>query len=131
MLPESLSRGTISLLPKGDKDRESLGNWRPLTLLSVEYKLISGCISGRMNKIMPNIINSDQAGFVGGRFIGEPIRLTYDVMKLAKHSNYTGLLLLVDFTKAFDSVCHHKLLQKLDWFGTCGPLHNWFKINFF
>ena len=36
-------------------------------------------------------------------------------------------LILLDFAKAFDSVCHKKLLQKLKWFGICGPLLAWFE----
>ena len=36
-------------------------------------------------------------------------------------------LMLLDFAKAFDSVCHKKLLQKLKWLGICGPLLAWFE----
>ena len=133
-LPDCLSRGTISLLPKGDKDREQLGNWRPLTLLSVEYKLISGCIAKRMSKVMPKIINPDQVGFVSNRYIGEGIRLVYDVMDYAKKKNFTGMLLLVDFTKAFDSVSHSFIINCLDTFGFSTDFIDWIKLfiyNFF
>ena len=116
LLPDCLSRGSISLLPKKDKDRASLGNWRPLTLLSVEYKLISSVIANRMSNVIPQIINSDQSGFVAGRYIGESIRSVYDVLSLAKHGNFTGLLLLVDFQKAFDSVSHSFILKCLKFF---------------
>ena len=133
-LPDFLSRGTISLLPKGEKDREELGNWRPLTLLSVEYKLISGCIAKRMSRVMPKIINHDQVGFVSNRFIGEAIRLVYDVMDYAKKKDFTGMLLLVDFTKAFDSVSHSFIVNCLTTFGFSVNFIGWIKLfiyNFF
>ena len=36
-------------------------------------------------------------------------------------------MILLDFAKAFDSVCHNKLIQKLKWFGVTGPLLSWFE----
>ena len=35
----------ISIIPKGDKQREYLKNWRPISLLNISYKIISGCIA--------------------------------------------------------------------------------------
>merc|ERR1712015_8106 len=55
-----------------------LTNWRPVTLLDVLYKLLSKMIAKRINEVLPNIIDSDQAGFVKGRYIGECIRSTMD-----------------------------------------------------
>lgn len=49
-LPISQRLGVISCLPKGDKPRQFLKNWRPITLLNVLYKIISGCISLRIKK---------------------------------------------------------------------------------
>ena len=127
-LPNCLSRGTISLLPKEDKDKTLLANWRPLTLLSVEYKLISGCIAKRLGTLLPKIIHPDQNGFVGGRYIGESVRLVFDAMHHAKVNKVKGLLLLVDFEKAFDSVSHNFILKCLDFFGFNTESKNWIKI---
>ena len=79
-------------------------NWRPISLLNVLYKLGSSCIAERMKSVLPNIIHNDQKGFVSGRFIGENLRLIYDIMFEAKVQNIPGLILLIDFEKAFDSV---------------------------
>ena len=105
---ESLSspqkEGIITLLPKGDKPRQFLKNWRPITLLNVSYKIASGCIANRIKRILPDIIHSDQTGFVSGRCISENTRLLYDVIHYTEKRNLSGLLLLIDFEKAFDSV---------------------------
>lgn len=41
-------QGIISILPKGDKPREYLTNWRPISLLNVTYKIVSACIANRI-----------------------------------------------------------------------------------
>ena len=127
-LPEILSRGTISLLPKEGKDKEKLANWRPLTLLSVEYKLIASCIAGRMGNFLPKLIHPDQMGFVKGRFIGESIRLVHDTMQFANSNKIKGLLLLIDFEKAFDSLSHSFIDKCLDFFGFNDLSKKWINI---
>ena len=84
ILPESQTVEIISLIPKGDKPKQFLDNWRPITLQNSIYKLISGVIAKRINGVLPDIIHSDQSGFVNGRYIGDCIRNTYDILQWAK-----------------------------------------------
>lgn len=79
-------------------------NWRPISLLNVVYKIGSGCIAQRMKTIISSIISTDQNGFVPGRYIGENTRLVYDLMQYTENNDIPGLLLMIDFEKAFDSV---------------------------
>ena len=60
-LPISQRLGIISCLPKEDKPRQFLKNWRPITLLNVLYKMISGCISNRLKYILDSIISDTQS----------------------------------------------------------------------
>ena len=73
----SQRRGVITCLPKGDKSRFYLKNWRPISLLSVIYKMASACIANRLKTVLPDIISEEQKGFMKGRFIGESTRLLY------------------------------------------------------
>ena len=62
---------------------------------------------------MNKLINNDQTGFLSGRYIGENTRLVYDIMQFVEENNIPGLLLLIDFEKAFDSLSWsfmHKVL---------------------
>ena len=97
MLSVTQRLGIITLIPKGDKEKTLLKNWRPLTLLNSIYKLISGCIADRIKPTLNKIIHGDQKGFVSERYIGEAIRSTYDIIQWAKSNNKTGVLLLIDF----------------------------------
>ena len=56
-LSASKSLGIISIIPKEDKDKRFLSNWRPLTLLDTLYKIISGCIVERIKPVL-NLENS-------------------------------------------------------------------------
>lgn len=115
-------------LPKGDKPRHFLNNWRPITLLNVFYKLISGCISRRIKTTLDSLISDTQTGFMKGRYIGENTRFIYDLMSHTEVNNLPGLLVLIDFEKAFDSVSWSFVYKVLHLFGFGKNLISWIKI---
>ena len=127
-LPASLRRGVITLLPKGDKPTDQLKNLRPVTLLPAEYKLISGTVAERINGHLPKLIHEQQVGFVKGRYIGECIRTTHDTFEWANRRAKVGLLLLIDFEKAFDSISFKYIEKMLQFFGFNENLVNWVKL---
>ena len=127
-LPSTLSRGLITLIPKGDKPRDCLENWRPITLLNCLYKIYSKTIAQRINQVLPQIIHSDQCGFVTGRYIGECVRTTMDVLEWANRKEKVGLLLLIDFKRAFDSISFDFIIKTLDYFKFGDTIRNWVKI---
>ena len=67
---ESLSitqkQGLITYLPKPNKSRLSLKNWRPISLLNVVYKLASSVIANRVKQTLQDIIHENQKGFIAG-----------------------------------------------------------------
>ena len=97
----SQRRGVITLIPKEDANLKDLSNWRPITLLNVDSKIASKAIASRIEKVLPLIINSNQTGFIKGRYIGENIRLITDILEQTKAQDIPGILLLLDFRKAF------------------------------
>ena len=58
-LPQS-QRGLITCLPKGDKPRKFLKNWRPISLLNSAYKLVSTVIANRIKLVLTDIISKEQ-----------------------------------------------------------------------
>ena len=97
-------QGVITCIPKPNKSRCDLKNWRPISLLNVIYKLASAVIANRLKKVLDSLINENQNGFIAGRFLGENVRLIYDILFESKKQNLPGLLLSIDFEKAFDTV---------------------------
>ena len=100
----SQRRGVITLLPKDDTALSHLKNWRPITLLNVDYKIASKAIAKRIEATLPHLIHTDQTGFIQGRYIGENIRLISDLMEQTKIDKTPGILLAIDFSKAFDTL---------------------------
>ena len=92
------------MIPKKKKDTLYLKNWRPVTLLNVDYKIATKTIALRIEKVLPDLINLTQTGYVKGRFIGKSLRLILDIMEYTKYKDIPGVAVFVDFEKAFDSV---------------------------
>ena len=121
-------QGIITCIPKENKPKHLLKNWRPLTLLDTVYKIASGTIANRLKLVLNNLINKDQTGFVKGRYIGENTRLIYDLLNYTEKNDIPGLLLLIDFEKAFDSLSW-QFIQKALKFLNFGPsLVRWVDI---
>ena len=118
-------QGVITCIPKQNKSRINLKNWRPISLLNVIYKLASAVISNRLKKVLENIINENQKGFIAGRFLGENVRLIYDVLFESKKQNLPALLLSIDFEKAFDTVSWKFIMTVLDYFNFGNSIKSW------
>ena len=86
---ESQYRGMLTLLFKKG-EREDIRNWRPITLLNVDYKIISKILAERLRKVLPTIINTDQKGFVKGRNILDGNRLLQDIIDYTEIENEEG-----------------------------------------
>ena len=120
-------QGIITCIPKENKSRSFLKNWRPITLLNIVYKIASGSIANRLKTVLHKIISKEQTGFLKGRFIGENTRLLYDIMHYLDENDLSGLLLLIDFEKAFDSISWQFLQKTLDLFNFGQSIKTWIK----
>ena len=120
--------GIITCIPKGNKDKQFLKNWRPISLLNVTYKIASACIANRIKKFLPYLINEDQTGFIKGRYIGENTRNLYDLFHYTEKHHIPGLLLLIDFEKAFDSVAWTFISKTFDFFNFGPSIKRWINV---
>lgn len=82
-LTVSQRKGVITLIPKEDSFLLELENWRPITLLNVDFKIAAKAIAKRIEPVLRKLIHPDQTGFVKGRYIRENIRLISDVILCA------------------------------------------------
>ena len=124
----SQRRGIVKLIPKKDAEPYFVKNWRPITLLNTDYKIAAKAIANRLQNVLSKLINSDQTGFLKGRFIGENIRLIDGLISHTAARNIPGLLMFLDFEKAFDSVEWSFIWNTLSSFHFGSSLINWIKL---
>ncbi len=104
ILPDTMKTAIISLIHKKDKDAAECTSFRPISLLPVDFKILSKLIARRLEDLLPQIINPDQSGFVKARYTSDNIwRLLNIIDHLTLH-NRTALLLSLDAVKAFNRV---------------------------
>ena len=106
-------RGILNLIPKKGKDLRHLKNWRPFSLLNTDYKILTKALALRLQKVIPTIVNSDQTGYIKGRYIGENIRTIFDIIQYTSMHNLPGIIVMLDFEKAFHSVSWNFLYEAL------------------
>ena len=121
----SQRRGVITLISKEDSDALLLSNWRPITLLNVDYKIASKVIAKRIERVLPYLIHPDQTGFMKGRYIGQNIRLINDILRQTELQKIPGILLLLDFQKAFDTLDWSSIQKTLDLFNFGNVIKRW------
>ena len=126
-MSNSQKQAVISLIDKKGRDRAYLENWRPISLVNVDSKLASKVIANRMKKVLPQIIHHNQAGFIKDRFIGEVARSILDIIDYTEASKSPGVLLFIDFEKAFDSIEWEFLYKSLAAFNFGPTLIGWIK----
>jgi hypothetical protein len=101
VLPEEFASGDISVLYKKGDPRD-VRNYRPITLLQVDYKIYSKVLVRRMKTVLDSFISKEQLGFVPNRNIGEATHLTKLIQNYLDDADEEGLLLTLDWEKAFD-----------------------------
>ena len=123
--------GIISLIPKGNKDPTLLRNWRPLTLLNLDYKILGKVFVNRLKKVLPDIIGHHQTGFMESREISENIRKTIDVISYVNSKKGRKCLIMtIDMEKCFDCIEYNAVYGALKYFGITGNFEQWIHIFF-
>ena len=112
--PSEWSKGIISYIHKGD-DIDDPNNYRGITLTSHLAKLFNSILNERLNKFLKEneIISESQIGFKKECRTSDHIFIVNTIMKMNKKNKKNTYLCFIDFKKAFDSILHNVLFEKL------------------
>ena len=124
VLPKAVRDGTIILIYKKGDTRD-VRNYRPITLLNLDYKIMSKILVARLSLIMDEIVSPQQLGFVPGRVITEATHLVKLVQALADEEDEEGLIIAADWEKAFDRVSWDYLHEAIDALGFGPNFKSW------
>uniref|UniRef100_A0A3B3D4V0 Reverse transcriptase domain-containing protein n=1 Tax=Oryzias melastigma TaxID=30732 RepID=A0A3B3D4V0_ORYME len=123
--PPSWKRAIISIIPKPGKDRTTCGSYRPISVLNIDYRLFASILARRLEQITPELIDTDQTGFIKNRQTYDNIRRALHVIDMMKSQKSVAISL--DAEKAFDSVNWNYLYLVLSRFGFNNQIVNCLK----
>ena len=103
-------------------------NKRPISLLNVDYRILSKALYLRLGKVLPDIIGPFQTCGVKGRSIHDNIRLLRDLVDFVDGKNLDCLVISLDQQKAFDRVNCSFLFKVLDRFGFGPNFCRWIQL---
>ena len=113
----SQRQAIIKLIEKKDRDKRYIKNWKPISLLNVDIKILSKALAKKLKEGLPCLMSAQQTGYIQNRNIGENGRLISDVTEIANIRQMEGFLVTMDVEKAFDSLDHKFLISVLKKFG--------------
>ena len=127
-LPDSMNLSFITLLLKDPNFPRDIKNYRPISLLNVDYKIITKALTIKLSPVLSCLIHADQTCAVKGRNITQHNHLIRDIITYSHDTQTHACIVSVDQSKAFDRVNFdfmHKVLEKCNF----GPyFRRWIRI---
>ncbi len=108
------AQGWIAPIYKEKGERTRVVNYRPITLLNTDYKLLTKTLAVRLAEVAPGLIHRAQAGFVPGRKIHNHTQLARMMMSWAEVNEVNGAIVALDQEKAYDKIAHDYLWRVLE-----------------
>ena len=113
ILAKSQRLGLIRLLCKDLSKPDQLTNWRPISLIYVDYKIISKLLANRLSKVIGNVVRMDQTCAILNRYIIENLHLVRNAIDYCLAENISCAIISYDQAKAFDRFSHEYLFAVL------------------
>jgi hypothetical protein len=110
---ERLNYGMVTLLPKVDNAVDTK-NFRPICFLNVCYKIITKVLNNRLASCITKVISDSQYGFIKGRYIMDGVVSLNEILHEVKRKKQSGVVLKIDFEKAYDKVNWHFLYVMME-----------------
>jgi hypothetical protein len=108
----NLNFGIITLLPK-EQEVKKIQQYRPICMLNVSFKIFTKVLANRVSSIACKVIKPSQTAFLPGRYILEGVVILHETIHELHRKKQSGLILKLDFEKAYDKVNWSFLQQVL------------------
>ncbi len=125
---QRMGMGLIKLIYKRKGEKVDLKNYRPITMLNSDLKILTKVLANRLKEVMPTIIETNQVYGVKGKDIADTTISIIDRIRYMKDKNKKGYVISLDFEKAFDRVEHEYLFEILRGYGFGENFIKWITI---
>lgn len=111
-LTKSMKTAAVTVLYKKGQ-RYCIGNYRPISLLTDDYKIFTKILAERLKRVLGTIIQPEQQGFIGEGDIRGAILQVKEIIEYCNNNNIDAAIIFMDFQKAFDKVDHDSIIDVL------------------
>lgn len=128
-LPPGINSSFIVLIPK-TKAPKTVSEFRPISLINSSLKILLKILATRLGRVIGSIVSVTQSAFIKGRNISDSILIASEMVHSIQSGRVNGLILKLDFAKAFDTIRWSFLFHSLDCFGFPAKWIAWLKSIF-
>lgn len=127
-MPASMYLGLVVQIYKGEGDKSERSNWRPITLLNTDYKVLAKVFGQRLKLVMRKIVHPDQTNSVPRRDIRDGIMSFYNIVSFTNEKKMDAVVLSVDHMSAFDIIEWEYLRHVFSYFKLGPTFIQWMAI---
>lgn len=123
-VPRGNNSSFFTLVPKNNCP-ELVSDFRPISLINSSFKILLKVLANRISSVIDLLVSNNQSAFVKGRNISDGILITNEIVKDMQNNLCDGIIIKLDFAKAYDSVNWGFLFHVLMCFGFSEKWISW------
>ncbi len=111
-MTETMKMAIVKILFK-KADKKRIENYRPISLLTADYKILAKIMTERLKKVLTRLIGAEQQGFIPGGEIAGNLLLVKEIIAYCDDESVEGAMIMMDFMKAYDRVDRETVMETM------------------